>query len=321
MSDSPRILLFGLYELGFRSLQAMVARNFPVAGVVTKPESSLELPSLVQLARTLHLPVLAPDTPRQARFLRAVRALAPDLIAVAGYHRILPPALLRLPARGTINLHGSLLPAYRGPCPWKWAIVNGETRTGATVQRMTSNLDRGDILTQCEVPIGAEDTGESLFMKICAVAGPLLARTIEELDVGGIVPRAQEERLASYQGYPTDDDARIRWQWSAERIRNLVRAFCPRPGAWTPYGGRRVQILKAVPVEGPHARAPGMILGRQDESLLVSTGRGNLALSGLAIDGDPLPPWTGGPEPGTFFDPPPLGITERAVPSAEPRPR
>jgi methionyl-tRNA formyltransferase len=296
--NEPRILLFGLYELGFRSLEALAARDLRVVGVVTKPESSLELLPLTRLARTLALPLLAPESPRRASFLRDVKELAPDLIAVAGYHRILPPSLLRLPSRGVVNLHGSLLPAYRGPCPWKWALVNGETKTGVTVQRMEAELDRGDLLAQSELRIDPQDTGESLFLKICAVGGPLLARTIEGLHAGTIVPRAQDEKNASYQGYPTDEDARIRWEWTAERIRNLVRGFCPRPGAWTAVGGTRVQIREAVPVEGPLAPVPGMILGSLEGALLVSTGRGNVAIPKFQIDGKV-------PERGTFFDPAP----------------
>lgn len=295
MAES-RILLFGLYELGFRSLEALAARDLRVVGIVTKPESALDRLPLIRLARTLGLPVFTPETPRRATFLREVTSLSPDLIAVAGYHRILPPSLLRLPPRGVVNLHGSLLPAYRGPCPWKWALVNGETKTGVTVQRMEAELDRGDLLAQNELRIDPQDTGESLFMKICAVGGPLLARTIEGLEAGTIVPRAQDEKKASYHGYPTDEDARIRWEWTAERIRNLVRGFCPRPGAWTVHGGTRIQVREAVPVEGPLAPVPGMILGRLDDALLVSTGRGNVALPGVDIDG----------KPGTFFDPAPV---------------
>src|SRR5262245_58139725 len=191
---SPRLLLFGLDELGFRSLEALATRKLRVVGVVTKPEPALEAQPLVRLARALEVPVFAPDVPRDVHFLREAVALSPDLIAVAGYHKILPPALLRLPRRGVINLHGSLLPEYRGPCPWKWAIRNGEKKTGATVQRMAEKLDRGDILAQCELPIDPEDTGESLFLKISAVAGPLLARTVEDLAAGTVVPRAQDER-------------------------------------------------------------------------------------------------------------------------------
>src|SRR5205085_883999 len=119
-----RILLFGIYELGFRALEALTARRLNVVGVVTKPDSLLEAQPLARLARETGRPLLAPESPRDAAFLRQVRLLQPDLIAVAGYHRILPPSLLRLPSRGVLNLHASLLPRYRGPVPWKWAILN-----------------------------------------------------------------------------------------------------------------------------------------------------------------------------------------------------
>jgi len=124
----------------------------------------------------------------------------------------------------------------------------------------------------------------------------------------------QDEQRASYQGYPSDEDARICWEWNAERIRNLVRGLCPRPGAWTQYGGKRVRVRKAAVAEGPMSPIPGMILGRSDESLIVSTGRGNLSISSMTVEGDDVPPmpqalWVVGMIPGTFFDPALSGIT------------
>lgn len=290
-----RLLLFGIYDLGFRALEALVLRNLDVVGIVTKPDPSLETQPLYRLARAIGRPVLAPESPRDPEFLREVRLLRPDRIAVAGYHKILPAALLHLPPLGVINVHGSLLPQYRGPCPWKWALLNGEKTTGVTVQVMAEEVDRGGILSQQEFAIDPSDTSESLFQKICSVAGPLLARTIEELEAGRISPRAQDERRASYNGYPDDEDARIRWEWSAERIHNRVRGLSPRPGAWTQIGGQRVRVTRSEPAEGPLADLPGMILGRTDESLLVSTGRGNILIGGLSV----------GLVPGTFFDPSP----------------
>jgi len=175
---------------------------------------------------------------------------------------------------------------------------------------MAADLDRGDLLSQGELPIDPQDTGETLFLRISALAGPLLARTIEDYAAGRIVPRPQDEQRATYQGYPVDEDARIRWGWSAERIRNLIRGFCPRPGAWAQYGGKRVRIRKATPAEGPLARIPGMILGRAEESLIVSTGEGNLSVSGMSIEGEEGAAmthalWAVGMIPGTFFDPAP----------------
>jgi methionyl-tRNA formyltransferase len=315
---SDRVLLFGIYELGFRALDAMLARKLNVVGVVTKPDGLLESLPITRLAREAGLPVFAPESPRDAAFLRQVRQLKPDLIAVAGYHKIFPSGLLRLPPRGVLNLHGSLLPRYRGPCPWKWAILNGETRSGATVVRMTEELDRGDILSQRELLVDPQDTGETLFLRISALAGPLLAETVEEFLTGTASFRKQDEQRASYQGYPNDEDARICWEWSAERIRNHVRGLCPRPGAWTQYGGKRVRIRKAAPAEGPMAQIPGMILGRTENSLLVSTGRGNLSVSGMTIDDDDAATgqalWVVGMVPGTFFDPSPRVETNLRAP-------
>ncbi|HVE38672.1 MAG TPA: methionyl-tRNA formyltransferase [Planctomycetota bacterium] len=307
VQPTPRILLFGIYELGFRSLEALLARNLNVVGVVTKPEGLLEAQPITRLARETGRPVLAPESPRDAGFLRQVRLLRPDLIAVAGYHKILPGSLLRLPPSGVINVHGSLLPRYRGPSPWKWAIMNGETRSGATVQQMAEELDRGDILSQRELPIDPQDTGETLFLRISALAGPLLAETIEDLFAGRVDPQPQDEQRASYQGYPGDEDARICWEWNAERIRNQIRGLCPRPGAWTQYGRKRVRIRKAALAGGPMGQVPGMILGRTEDSLIVSTGQGNLSVSAMSIEGEDGPMaqalWVVGMIPGTFFDP------------------
>jgi methionyl-tRNA formyltransferase len=309
-----RVLLFGIYDLGFRALEAMVLRDLDVVGVVTKPDPSLEAQPLYRLARAIGRPVFAPESPREAEFLKEVRLLRPDLIAVAGYHKIFPAALLQIPPRGVLNVHGSLLPQYRGPCPWKWAIMNGERTIGATVQYMVEELDRGEILSQQDLPIDPRDTAESLFQKICGIAGPLLARTIEELTAHPIESHAQDERRATYYGYPTEEDGRLRWEWSAERVRNRVRGLSPRPGAWTQYGGQRVRVLRAEPAEGPLAGLPGMILGRSDHSLLVSTGQGNVSIGGLSVVEDASAPiWSLGLIPGTFFDPSPAAVPRLKV--------
>jgi methionyl-tRNA formyltransferase len=304
---ASRILLFGIYELGFRALDAMLARGLNVVGVVTKPELLLEAQPITRLAREHGRPLLAPESPRDPGFLRQARLLRPDLIAVAGYHKILPGSLLRLPPSGVVNVHGSLLPRYRGPSPWKWAIMNGETKSGATVQWMAEELDRGDILSQRELAIDPQDTGETLFLRISAMAGPLLAETVEDLVAGKVVPRRQDEDRASYQGYPGDEDARICWEWNAERIRNQIRGLCPRPGAWTQYGKKRVRIRKAALAGGPMGQVPGLILGRTEDSLIVSTGQGNLSVSSMSIEGEEGPMaqalWVVGMIPGTFFDP------------------
>jgi methionyl-tRNA formyltransferase len=304
---SLRVLLFGIYDLGFRALKAMIARNLNIVGVVTKPECLIQEHALALLAQKVGMPVMAPRSPREASFIRWVKLLKPDLIAVSGYHKILPPGLLRIPPGGVLNLHGSLLPRYGGPCPWKWAIMNGETKTGATVQWMEAELDRGDILAQKEVPIDPNDTAETLFLRVSAIAGPLLAQTVEDYGAGILVPRRPDEQQATYQGYPTDKDARIHWEWDAERIRNRIRGLCPRPGAWTQYRGKRIRVRKAALTEGPLGGRPGVILGRSQDGLVVSTGRGNLSVSNMTVDGEDADTMARalravGMIPGTVFD-------------------
>jgi methionyl-tRNA formyltransferase len=281
-----RILLIGLYKLGHLSLEAMLRRGMDVIGVVTKSDPLLDGEPLACLTRSRGLPLLVPPGPRDPAFVKRVKALHPDLIAVAGYHRLLPPRLLALPPRGVLNLHGSLLPRHRGPVPWKWSILNGETVTGMTVQVMSRRLDEGPILAQEACPILRDDTGDSLVSRLCVLGGPLLARTVEDFLAGRLVPRPQDEGDASYEGYPDDEDARICWEWEAERIRNLVRALASRPGAWTTCGGTRIRVRAADAAEERSEQGPGVVLRHSDRATLVSTGAGVLALSGISIDGE-----------------------------------
>jgi methionyl-tRNA formyltransferase len=281
-SRSPRIVLFGIYDLGVRALEALTTRNLDVVAVVTKPETEPIEQPIAKLARSLRKPVLTPESPGERDFGARMRDLRPDLIAVAGYHRILPPDLLALPPQGVVNLHGSLLPEFRGPCPWKWAIADGRSRSGATVHQMTSDVDRGDILAQCELDILQDDTGESLFLKISSMGSRLLAETILDLQQGTAKRTKQDERLASYQGNPSEDAVRIRWDADAPRIRNLIRGFSPRPGAWTRYNGARMRIRSAELSPDQGSGRPGMILSCSGNRYLVATGKGNLWVGNVA---------------------------------------
>jgi len=281
-----RILLFGLYKLGHLALEALLARGMHVIGMVTKPDPYLDGEPLACLARSRGIPLFLPQNPRDRGFLRSVKSLRPDLIAVAGYHRILPAKLLSLPPRGVLNLHGSLLPRHRGPVPWKWSLLNGERVTGMTVQVMSERLDEGPILLQEECPILVDDTADTLVARLCVLGGPLLARTVDDFLAGRLTPRPQDERKATYEGYPGDEDAQILWDWEAERIRNLVRGLSPRPGAWTTCGGAKVRIRTAAAEEERSDRGPGVILRHTDRSVLVSTGAGVLALGGISLDGE-----------------------------------
>jgi len=154
------------------------------------------------------------------------------------------------------------------------------------VQVMSRRLDEGPILVQEECPILRDDTGDTLVSRLCVLGGPLLARTAEDFLAGRLVPRPQDDGEASYEGYPDDEDARISWEWDAERIRNLVRALAPRPGAWTTCGGTRIRVRSAETADEHADQGPGIVLGHSDRATLVSTGSRVLALGGISIDGE-----------------------------------
>ena len=289
LTRPTRIALFGIYDIGLRALEALTAEHLEVVTVVTKPEAQPDAQPVARLARSLGKPVLTPHSPADRSFEDRMRELQPDLIAVAGYHKILPPQLLALPPQGVLNLHGSLLPEYRGPCPWKWAIADGRSRSGATVHRMTSEVDRGDILAQRELDILEDDTGESLFLRISALGGRLLAQTISELQAGTAKHCRQDERLASYQGNPSEEALQIRWQEDASRIRNLIRGFSGRPGAWTHHQGDRMRIHQAELAPDQASGRPGMILACSGERTLVATGKGALWIGKIIQEKTALP--------------------------------
>ncbi|MEP7343734.1 MAG: methionyl-tRNA formyltransferase [Gemmatimonadaceae bacterium] len=267
-----RIVFFGIYEIGLRALEAMHAGGLPIAAVVTKPDIEFEKQPVASVAARMALPTLQPGSPKNPEFLGVMRELAPDLIVVAGYHRIIPAELLRLPARGTINLHGSMLPKYRGPCTWKWAIMNGETTTGVSVHYMKRELDAGDVLAQRPIVIAPDDTGGTLFSKISVAGASLLVETILAMARGDVQARAQDEREASYFGYPSDEEARINWTAPSPRIANLVRGLLPSPRAWSRLAGNRVEFHGIADLGFVSSAPPGTIVAQSSTGLDVATG-------------------------------------------------
>jgi methionyl-tRNA formyltransferase len=280
-----RILFFGVYSIGVRSLSQLLESGADVVAVVTKPGTESDGQPVADWAASRNIRVLQPSTPAAPEFLTEVTGIRPDLIVVAGYHRIIPKSVLSVPPLGAINLHGSLLPEYRGPCTWKWAILNGEAHTGVTVHVMTPELDNGDILRQRKIPIEEEDTGGSLFEKISTVGAELLAETVQGICRGTVVPTPQEESLASYYGYPTEEESAIRWARSGRQIRDLVRGLSPRPGAWTRLGSHRLRVWKAALTAGKSMESPGTVVGISSQGLQVATGTEDLLIQSLSLDG------------------------------------
>lgn len=282
-----RILFFGIYQIGVNALASLIQQSLDIMAVVTKPDTEIEQQPVAIWAIRNGLPVLQALSPKDPEFIAQIQSLHPDLIAVAGYHKLIPKAILDIPSWGTINLHGSLLPRYRGPSTWKWAIMNGETRTGVTVHMMTPELDNGDILAQRAIPISDQDTGGSLFEKISVVGAELLADTIERIEAGTVERRPQDENEASYYGYPTERDACINWKNDAEHVRNLVRGLNPRPGAWSLLSGYRLRIWSASVGTACSSEQPGTIVDSNKDYVEVAASTYNLLISEMSVDGEP----------------------------------
>jgi len=235
-----RIVFMGTAELSCASLEKLAHREgLQIAAVVTQPdrpkgrELKEQSSPVKTLALRLGLPVLQPARARDEKFIADLRALQPDLIVVAAYGQILPQSILDLPRHGCLNVHTSLLPAYRGAAPIQWAIANGDTETGVTIMKMDAGLDIGPIVSQRRTPIRSDDDSATLHDRLAQLGAELLVQTIPDYVTGKIQPRPQPAEGVSHAPKIKKEDGRIDWKSSAQNILNRLRAFTPWPGAFT----------------------------------------------------------------------------------------
>ncbi|MHB8414657.1 MAG: formyltransferase [Acidiferrobacteraceae bacterium] len=277
MISDASIVVFGYHDVGAACLDLLLQRGERVAAVFTHeddPREEIWWRSVRDVASAAGVPVYTPGDPNDRECAELVRRLRPGLIFSFYYRRMLGPDLLGA-ARGAFNMHGSLLPRYRGRAPVNWAIVNGEMRTGATLHAMVRKPDAGAIVDQEAVPIGPRDTARQVFDRVTAAACRVLARSIDPLKEERAIMRPQDESQASYFGGRTPEDGRIDWTWPASRIFNLIRAVThPYPGAFTTVRGHRLFLWWGGLREG-HGR-PGEILSLRP--LVVAAGRGAIEL-------------------------------------------
>ena len=256
-----RIIFLGYHNIGYACLQALIelCRELgdEIVAVVTHaddPKENIWFASVRQLAFDHYLPVYQPADPNDPAFVAAMQALQPDFLFSCYYRHMLKQPLLNLPRLGALNLHGSLLPRYRGRCPVNWVLVHGETETGVTLHYMEAKADRGDIVAQKAIPITPEDTAVTLFARMTAAAGQLFRETYPRLRRGQAARLPQDHARASYFGGRTPEDGKIDWRQPATAVYNLMRAVThPYPGAFTILAGP-----EAVYLERPgHGRARG----------------------------------------------------------------
>ena len=257
-------VVFAYHNVGVRCLAVLLAQGIRVALVVTHRDRASEniwFDSVEELARARALPVITPEDANDPAVVAQIRALAPDFLFSFYYRSMLAPELLAVPGRGAYNMHGSLLPKYRGRVPVNWAVIMGERETGATLHQMVAKPDAGGIVDQAAVPIGPDDTAAEVFAKVTAAAERVLARALPALVAGSARMTPQDLRLGSYFGGRKPEDGRIDWAKSALEVHNLVRGVAPPyPGAFTHLGGVTLRILRTrlEPNRRPRSGAPGL---------------------------------------------------------------
>lgn len=284
-----RILFMGTPDIAAESLAALIAAGHEIVGVFTRADKPvgrkqiLTAPPVKQLAQQHNIPVWQPATLRDGKAESIFRELAPDLVVVVAYGRILPPELLHIAPLGCINLHVSLLPKYRGSAPIQWAVLNGDTETGVTIMQLDEGCDTGDILMVERVAIGPETTSGELFDQVSATGAKTLVTAIEKLAAGELTPQPQNDAEATQAPPLTKDMARFDFTQSAAHIHNWVRGMNPWPAAFFELDGKKVKVLESRVAPNARSAPAGTVLALKP--LTIACGEGALQLLTVTPEG------------------------------------
>jgi len=288
-----RAVVFAYHNVGYRCLSVLLAHGVEIPLVVThadNPDENIWFDSVARLAELHGIPVAKPNDPNTPEFVARIAASAPDFVFSFYFRSMLKPALLAVPNKGALNMHGSLLPRYRGRVPVNWAVIRGERETGATLHYMVEKSDAGDMVASQAVPILPDDTAWMVFNKVTVAAELVLDRVLPDLLAGRAPRHPQDLSLGSYFGGRRPEDGRIDWHQSAATIHNLVRGVAPPyPGAFTQAQGKRVRVLRTLLQPGPRGRLGHPALYCQDGACYAECGDGTaLRILSLEVDGTML---------------------------------
>ncbi len=291
MNQSLRIVFMGTPDFAVPSLQALIDGPHEVVAVVCQPDRQrgrgkvISSPPVKLLATQHNLPVLQPTSVRTDDFFSTLQYLAPDLLVVVAYGKILPPSLLALPRLGAINVHGSLLPKYRGAAPIQWAVINGDPETGITLMQMDAGMDTGDILLTERTPIGPGETAGELFERLAQMGGATLGGAIDQLAAGLLTPQPQDESLATTAPMLSKEMGHLDWSLPARRLKNLICGLDPWPSAYGFINGTRYRFFRPEVVSVRSSEEAGTILRADSQGLLVATGEDCLCVQEIQPEG------------------------------------
>lgn len=278
-----KIGFFGTPEIASYCLEYLI-KYYEIAFVVTSPDKPkgrgkhMAPPPVKEKAIGNGIPCFQPVTLKDENLREALSDYGCEIFVVVAYGKLIPQSIFSIPPLGTINLHPSLLPKYRGAAPVEWALYNGEHQTGVTVQLINQELDAGDIVLQSPVTIGPDETAQEVYEKILPLGAQMLVDAIEGLRDGTLTPVPQDHSKATYCGKITSETAHIHWNMSAISIHNMVRAFNPKPVAWTTFRGKNIKIWKTMICDSSYNNStakPGTLVV-QGKRLFVCTADGTI---------------------------------------------
>lgn len=281
-----RILFMGTSEFAIPALRELISHNFELVGVVTQPDrpsgrgKRLNPPPVKIVAAEHNLPIYQPERVRKQDFVHTLKHLAPDVTVIAAFGQLLPQTVLDIPPCGTINLHPSLLPKYRGAAPIQWALINGETETGVTLMLLDAGEDTGDIICSERIPIKNTDTAFTLTEQLATLGAKQLVQVLSEMSTNAIPPATpQNDAEATHAPRLTKEIGHIDWNQSATAIHNLVRGTAIWPGVYTFFRENlRLKIISCQPHSQALAAPPGTLEIVEKQKLLIATAEGTLQL-------------------------------------------
>lgn len=273
------VLFWGTPHFSTPPLRALLGEGFDVVGVVTQPDkpvgrhrSTPQAPPVKQVALEEGIPVLQPDRPRGAEFLASIRALEPDISVVVAYGHILPREVIELPKHGTINIHASLLPDLRGAAPIQAAIREGHEWTGVSIMRMVPRLDAGPVILQLGTTVNEDETYGELALRLSEIGAAALIESLALIELGKAAETEQDEPLATYAPKIDRTLTLVDWTRDARSVSRVIRAYDPRPGAYTTCDGQAVKLFGARLAPRPESAPPGEVLAAGDDGLVVACG-------------------------------------------------
>jgi methionyl-tRNA formyltransferase len=283
-----RIVFFGSDDFAAICLKELLKSSHAIVGCVTGPDTrqgrglKISLSPIKEIALDQNIVCLQPESLKESSVLDQLRAFEADIFVVVAYGRILPQSVLDIPKVFCINVHGSLLPKYRGAAPVNWAIINGDKQTGVTIQKMVFQLDAGDILAQEAISLSETITAEELRIHMAQVGAQLLIKTLDQIVVGKISPRAQDDSQMTYASKLTKELGSIDWKKPAIEIERLIRGLKPWPGTFTHYKGKVLKILEASVVSSQGQ--PGTVLEVGKQGLVVACGQDALLIKRVHLE-------------------------------------